>query len=383
MRVMMIGAYPRSPQRIDGGVAAAMTYLSAGLAAERGIDLIGVRTTWGGGVGATGTEFPWPVVDLSLGRFSLSSFYVRQVHHLMRLVRQFRPDVVHGQGTDIAGHLAVRSGLPSVVTVHGLLAECAKFQTDRMSRWRAKLVAQLTERTTVRRATTLIAISPFVRQYYASDISGSVYEIPNAVAASFFDASRTPERGRVLFAGRIANGKGLVELLRAASTQLGYVKRIILAGATPDPDYRIMLQRISSELGLSERVEFVGLLGEHALLREFERAEVLVLPSFQETAPMVIQQAMAAGLAVIATRVGGIPFQVEHGASGLLFDAGDVAGLAALFSRLGSDAELSPRLGRVGKQIAISRYRVISVARATIGVYESLLGGNLKRSSGQ
>ena len=86
-----------------------------------------------------------------------------------------------------------------------------------------------------------------------------------------------------------------------------------------------MLRRIAGELGIAPKVEFTGLLDEPSLIREFERAEALVLPSFQETAPMVVQQAMAAGLAVVASRVGGIPYQIRHEVSGLLFEAGNVA----------------------------------------------------------
>ena len=66
---------------------------------------------------------------------------MRQKRRFTDLIRRYKPDVVHAQGTDLAGLLAVDSGLPNVVTVHGLLAECAKFQTDFVTRLRAQLVA--------------------------------------------------------------------------------------------------------------------------------------------------------------------------------------------------------------------------------------------------
>ena len=82
-------------------------------------------------------------------------------------------------------------------------------------------------------------------------------------------------------------------------------------------------------------MEFAGLLDDAALLDQSARAKALVLPPYQEMASMVVQQDMAAGLTVVASRICGIPYQVQHDATGMLFDAGDVDQLAALLGRLG------------------------------------------------
>jgi len=372
MRVMMLGPYPRSPHRIDGGVAAAMTYLSTALRETSGVELVGVRLA-SVPSGRDGADFPWPVVDLPLERLSLSTLYARQKSQLAKLIHRFRPEIVHAQGTDVAGFVAVTCGLPTVVTVHGLLAECAKYQTDTVARWRAKLVAHLTERASVRKAANLISISPYVRQYYGDEIRGRVYDIPNAVAPAYFSIPRSPEKGRMLYAGRIARGKGLVELLEASARQRGSVTRIVLAGGTPDPAYGTMLRDLAEGLGIASVVKFAGLLSEPSLSREFALAEALVLPSFQETAPMVVQQAMAAGLAVVASAVGGIPSQVQHEVNGLLFPAGDTGRLSDLLARLKDEKDLSERLGRAAKAHAEANWRATAVANATIDVYRDML----------
>jgi glycosyltransferase involved in cell wall biosynthesis len=240
---------------------------------------------------------------------------------------------------------------------------------------RATLAARLTERPTIRRTTDLITISPYVAEYYRNDIKGRVHDIPNPIAPAFFEVRRIAERGRLLFAGRIANGKGLVELLHAVAQNAATVSKLVLAGATPDPDYGKRLRKEADSLGLGTRVNFAGLLSEHELLDEFALAEALVLPSHQETAPMVVQQAMASGLAVIATRVGGIPYQIQHEVSGLLFEAGNVGALSGLIARLGRDATLSRRLGAAAKAIATSRFKASGVADATISVYRAVLAG--------
>jgi glycosyltransferase involved in cell wall biosynthesis len=371
---MMIGPYPVSPDKIDGGVAAATMYLSQDLSSLQGVELIGVRIARKCDELREDYSLGWLVVDMPLGRFSLSTLYRPQRRRLSDLIERYDPDVVHAQGTDLAGLLAVTCGRPAVVTVHGILGECARFQTDPTNRLRASLAALVTERRTIRRAPDLIAISPYVARYYREDIKGRVHDIPNPVAPSFFSVVRRMERGRFLYAGRIANGKGLVELLQAVARNTSAVAALVLAGATPDPAYGVHLRGEVERLGLGNRVHFAGLLTEPELVDEFARAEALVLPSHQETAPMVVQQAMAAGLAVIATTVGGIPGQIQHEVTGLLFEAGDVLALSELMQRLGNNPGLSGRLGQAAKAIARKKFLGSAVAEATLSVYRTALG---------
>ena len=380
VRIMMIGPYPKSPDRIDGGVASALMYLSQALADEPSVELIGVRIAKGHIDAGSVKSFGWPVADLPLGRMSLSTFYRRQRNQLRTLLEKFRPDIVHAQGADIAGYLAVGCDVPAVVTVHGLLAECARFQTDFRSRVRAVAAAMLTERHTVRRARHLIAISPYVTRYYEGEIGGLVHDIPNPVSSSFFRVVRRPERGRLLYAGRISNGKGILELLQAVARNRD-ITRLVLAGAAPDPTYLNRVHDEVAQLSLLDRVAFAGLLDEPALIREFSLAEALVLPSFQETAPMVVQQAMAAGLPVIASRVGGIPFQLDHDLTGWLCEPGNVDQLAELIARLGKDAESVRRVGKAAKAVALERYPASTVASATMSVYRGMLSPSDKSSN--
>src|SRR6185503_9383263 len=258
MRVLMIAPFPRNPDRIDGGVAAATMYLCQALSAMPDVDLIGVRVARDGQDLPEEQSLGWPVVDLPLGRLSLSTLFMPQRRRLHELLLRYEPQVVHAQGADFAGLLAVSCNRPAVVTAHGMLAECARFQTDPVNRLRASLSAAVTERTTIRRARDLIAISPYVARHYRDDIRGRIHELPNAIGPAYFDVERKPERGRFLFAGRIANGKGLEELIRAAAGSSSAVKSLILAGATPDGAYGERLRRMVSSLDLEDRVLFTG-----------------------------------------------------------------------------------------------------------------------------
>lgn len=375
MKVMMLGPFPYSPDRIDGGVAAAVTYLARALVQQSGLELTGVRVA-GHASGASGaaSSLGWPVIDLPLGSGSISTLFWRQKRRFREIVDHYRPDIVHAQGADLSGLLAVQSKVPAVITVHGVLGECARLQSDPIVRARDLAQSFLTEGPSVRGASDIISISPYVADYYRTRLKGRVHDIPNAVSQQFFAVRRAPERGRLLFAGRISKGKGVLDLVRAVGLAPDGVAQLVLAGGTPDRVFEDEVRREVTRLGLGSRVRFAGLLDEPALLDEFARAEALVLPSYQETAPMVIQQAMAAGLPVLATRVGGIPFLIQDGATGLLFDAGNVAALAALFDRMKSEPDLAERIGQAGRAVALDRFEARSVARSTRAVYEGILG---------
>ena len=373
MRVMIVGRYPASPKQIDGGVAAANLYLSQALVRQSNLSLVGVRLVDDGDKPVVQGDFDWPMVDLPLDRSSVTTLYKRQKRRFAQLLKDFSPEIVHGQGLDVAGLLAVRSGLPSLVTVHGVLHECAKFQSTLAARARARLSVFLTERPSIRYATDVVAISPYVSQYYSGRIYGRVHEIPNPVAQEFFQIRREPEPGRFLFAGRISRLKGIVELVQAVADVANKVETLVLAGSSPDKEYERQVRSLVRRCGVESQVHFAGLLDEPALREEFSRAEALVLPSYQETAPMVVQQAMAAGIAVIATRVGGLPYLIDHDVSGLLFAPGDVKALADLLGRFHDNSALGERLGKAARGVANTSFRAEHVARATRDVYERIL----------
>jgi glycosyltransferase involved in cell wall biosynthesis len=374
LRVMMIGPYPRTPETFNGGVSSAMMYLTDALVASGEVELIGIRIAKNRRDLCNAARFSHPIEEMPLGRLSLSMLYRRQLCRLRSLIRQYRPDLVHAQGADIGGYLAVRSDRPAVVTVHGLLRECARFQTGTISMVRALMAAALTERGTIHRASNVIAISPYVRSYYEGQLRSRVFDVPNPVSPAFFGVTRLAEPGRLLYAGRIANGKGLSDLVQALARCRNRRAKLVLAGATLDPAFQRSLQNEIGRLGLADRVSFVGLLNEPALLEEFARAEALVLPSYQETAPMVVQQAMAASIPVIATRVGGIPYQIEHEVTGFLFDAGDTDELAKLIARLHDDPGFAHSVGLAARARARERYESSAVAAATVSVYRSMMG---------
>jgi glycosyltransferase involved in cell wall biosynthesis len=248
-------------------------------------------------------------------------------------------------------------------------------------RLRSRIFSARIERYNLRHTRHLIVISRYVTQYFASILSPKtkVYHIPNAVCPSFFELENAGDGRSVLYAGRVIPGKRITDLVQAFAqvSQRNPKAQLRIAGEYhSDAGYAQSLQVHIRRSGLDEQVHLLGALSENEVLDEYSRCDVLVLPSIQETAPMVIAQAMAAGKPVVATAVGGVPEMVDDGFTGFLVKVGDVAGLADALLLLLQDPALRTQMGQAGKQKAIENYPATTVARRTLQVYEAIATGS-------
>ncbi len=156
----------------------------------------------------------------------------------------------------------------------------------------------------------------------------------------------------VLFVGRLSlPQKGIPTLLRAVGKIAGTV-RLELRIVGEDGGGRAPLQRLASELGINSRVVFTGPLTRSDLLAEYARAHLFVLPSEFEPFGIVLLEAMAAGLPVVATRVGGIPEVVAEGRTADLVPPRDVSGLASALERQLREVPRSIAFGAAGRERA-------------------------------
>jgi Glycosyltransferase len=159
----------------------------------------------------------------------------------------------------------------------------------------------------------------------------------------------------VLYAGTFSRTKGVEHLVRALPQ---IVRRhpdvkLVLVGSGPlEPRLRGLAER----LGVTDSVVFVGRRSHDQMPRLLAAADVFVLPSLNEGLPRVILEAMATGLPVVATSVGGVPELVVDGGTGLLVEPGDEEALADAVCRVLADPELAMAWGRAGREVAQREY---------------------------
>ncbi len=226
---------------------------------------------------------------------------------------------------------------------------------------------------------TLVAISTTTRRALARYTDRPVHVVPypaSLLPGSEAGARRAEPSGRpptVLFVGRLVERKGIGNLLRAAAgSRLPY--RVALVGFGPE---EARLRSLAAALGLAERVEFAGRVSDGELSRRYAEADVFVLPATidargdTEGLGVVLLEALAHGLPVVATRRGGIPDIVLDGETGLLVEDGDAAALARAIERLLADPALARRLAERGAEHVRSEFGLESVARRLAAIYRA------------
>jgi glycosyltransferase involved in cell wall biosynthesis len=280
---------------------------------------------------------------------------------------------------------AVHAPYPHVATAHGIFSREADFATGLASRARRFLDSRY-ERYCLSRVQNLISISPYVDEEVAriGGFRGRIFRIENPVADAYFTVKAEAQEATILFAGRVIPRKDLLGLLRAVTRVRREVPEVCLrvAGETDSaPTYVETCRQYIQQQDLGHLVRFLGSLPMDEMLQEYARCALLVLSSKQETAPVAVAEAMAAGRPVVATRVCGVPHMVEHGASGLLVDYGDVDGMAAALVEILRDGQLRLQMGQRGREMAKERYRSDAVAGKTREAYLRLSQTGRKSSS--
>ncbi len=179
---------------------------------------------------------------------------------------------------------------------------------------------------------------------------------------------------RIGYAGGLVSEKG-VDLLLQACARLVPRPRVLLAG---DGEERVSLERLAQELGIAERVTFLGRQASSDMAAFYRSLDVLVLPSrtlpnWKEQFGRVLIEAMACEIPVVGSDSGEIPHVVGDG--GLIFAEGDVQALCGCLQRLGENVGERKRLGEQGRQRVLAHYTMRHIAEQTMAVYTALLSG--------
>ena len=235
-------------------------------------------------------------------------------------------------------------------------------------------------------ASRVIAVSESVRRYLLDkeDLSeAKVAMIPNGVDTEEFQVPSREEnaiaRAKLLLpedcfiiggVGRLVTQKNFKAFLEVASKVIVKNPKVIflLAGTGPLENE---LRKYAHALGLSKAVRFLGHVSDRAAL--YHSLDALLMPSDFEGTPMVLLEAMASGLPVVASAVDGIAEVCSDGVDALLIPPRDVAGYAAELERLIADAALRERIGANARQKILARYEICSLVRRIENLYEEIL----------
>jgi glycosyltransferase involved in cell wall biosynthesis len=286
-----------------------------------------------------------------------------------------KPDIVHFQA---ATFLAANCEQPNVLTIHGIAEKDALWE----SRWRVlrrprRLLLKLTEDYGRRRVPYVVLISEYARKFLPlKNRIRKTWLIENPVADSYFDVEGALEPGRIFCGSKIRPLKNIVGLIRAfarVAQQFPHA-HLRIAGAPEAAYFKACKEQVKAA-NLQDRVHFLGNISIKDVQHELSRANCSVVPSFQENAPLTIAEAMAAGVPVVAAKVGGIPGMVEDGKTGILVDPHDIRSIADGISKILSDQTLARSMGRLATETAHRRFRASAVCEKTLQAYREVLAG--------
>ncbi len=428
MKLLIVNEY--FPPAVVGGAELSTAEQAAALV-EAGHEVTVVTLDYGRGGepthrGARVVRIPFPKrlsrrLPVKPIWFQNPLFYLYFASRLTRVAREMRPHLIHAQNSFVllgASRAARALGIPLVATVRDTMHVCsvgaiclheremppsrcpvsqyrvcfAEFQSKYSPglsafghikarvRHEVEILDTKLRQEALRRADRVITVSRSLAAIlHASGVVPveplAVYNLVSRDAAPAPSPSNRVEYGipagapLILYAGKQSFGKG-TDVLLAAVRQLHRARsdvHVVLAGRT-NP-----VIHVPSD----PRIHTTGPLPHERVLALHQEADVVVLPSvWQEPFPRVLLEAMAAGRAVVATRVGGIPELVEEDVSGVLVARNDPVALSEALGQVLADPPLRARLGRAARQ----RVEEICAAEKTVGellaVYREVLSGS-------
>ncbi|MFQ5889814.1 MAG: glycosyltransferase family 4 protein [Gemmatimonadota bacterium] len=377
MNVLMLCNYPLSSSEITGGTSSVAYMLVDALSRVDGISvttfsIVSSVERYQDFVLPTAVRVVrWP----RKVRFSGALRYMPEKRAVRRVARQVGADLVHAQSAQIYAFLARQARRPHVFTVHGIRLKELELERGRLGDVRYWHYTRLVRRN-YRKADHVVFTNEYTRRQTEGLQAVRTWTIPNAIDESFFELypHDDPVPGSLLLVGGIRKRKDIISAVEVVGSLNDRGHRIHLQVFGPaEPEYQARVERLIARRDLKTSITIHGLVSDRKRKELYRRADLLLLTSVEETSPIAVAEAMAAGKPVVATDVGGIHEMVDEGVNARLHAPRDIAGLAESVARLVTDRELREKYSRAGHERALRTLSADAVAQATIEVYQAIL----------
>jgi glycosyltransferase involved in cell wall biosynthesis len=297
------------------------------------------------------------------------------------IVEEFQPDIVHVQGN--GSILMLTYGLQKdniIMTTHGILKEELKQQNTILGKI-SYLINILTESCFGRSIGNQIFISKYNENLIRTKKILYSRVIYNPVHTAFFEIAHNgaSKINNILYVGGIMKRKGLKDLITVFQSfknkQIEY--NLAIVGGIIEKSYKKEIDDIIYNDKLSSKIIFHDWLSQKEILKLMSEVSILVLPSYQETLPVTIAEAMSAGKVVVATKVGGIPEMIQDKVTGFLYEKGDLKELESILTKLYTNNELINKVSENARMSAKRMFSAISVAEQTLYFYDEVTNNRI------
>jgi glycosyltransferase involved in cell wall biosynthesis len=290
-------------------------------------------------------------------------------------MRQIQPDIVHGQGTEgDCAISAVYSRFPNVLTIHGNMRLIAR--VTQAKPWSFPWISAKLESFTVPRSLGVVCITRYTQEAMRG-LAKRTWVLPNAVDEAFFDvqpagAPHLPPL--ILCVGHVCARKNQNAFIRALDGLAEKERfRVLFLGQTsPGRAYDDEFLALVSGRPWCEYGRFAG---RDKLRGYFREAALVALPSLEDNCPMVVLEAMAAGVPVVAARVGGVPDLLREPETGIFCNPLDAGSMAAAIGRALDNRPLAREVAARARAEARRRFHPKVIACGHLEIYREVLRG--------
>lgn len=299
-------------------------------------------------------------------------------------LEEIKPDIVHGHGTEnLFSYVTVTSGYPHVISIQAIIKNLLKEYPRKTRQYYEHFIVQFVESYTIRRAKNIVIKAPFTEKFVREiNKSAPITLLENIVNEKYFGVVRnlSPDQKTILFIGSVSALKGVEELIAAFETVSESFDNVqLLIVGVGDHSYieqkiKPMIQKISGK----DKITLLGYKTIPEIASILSKTDILVLPSYSDTSPNVIGEAMAAGVPVIGTNVGGIPFMLKNGETGLIVPVRDSKALSESICVLLKNKEASEMMSRHAKEESLKRFSETAFTDKIITIYRNILNAERK-----
>lgn len=372
----MVGLLPPDTEKIDGGVVAVILNLLSSFSKMDKLEIVfisfnleidqEITKAYSSNVKLHYIPYtvPFKLIDYFINRKALN-----------KIISKEKPDLIHIQ--EVTPHILRFIHFPKeriVLTQHGIMSEELKYAVGLRDKLQC-LFKGFVEQHVFPIYKNVIFISDYNWRLFPRKniVSEKIY---NPVNPIFFSKTHvTGQINSISYVGRINKNKNLTIVLRALAIlkQEDIVFNLHVVGGYKDSYYEKEISSLVNEKDLSGQVTFYGWQTQEQILQVHEKCCVFILPSQQETMPVVIGEAMALGKVVVASNVGAVSEMVTDKSSGFLFERNNIEQLCKLLRLLHNNRTLIETVSNNAMLEAREKFQPDSIASKTYDFYLKVL----------
>jgi glycosyltransferase involved in cell wall biosynthesis len=307
---------------------------------------------------------------------AMTSFVWKSFWRGLKLIRKWQPDLIHAHFAVPAGAaafaLSVFTRTPYIITAHG--GDVPGGAPEKTGGW-FRFVLPLSK-PVWKHAAAIAAVSSQTRQLALNHYTADIHVIPNGIDPSAYHPGKfiSNKAPTIIYIGRFSPEKNALAVPQVLSTLVNLDWNCVMLGDGPQMED---VKSLIKHNRLEKRFTLPGWVDPDEVMQWMEKSDILFMPSLRDAMPMAGLQALAMGLALVASEIGSVPDIVKINENGFLVKPGDLNGYGAAITKLLVGHNLLERYRLKSREMA-AKFDIKGVVSAYEDLYQNALKGKVK-----